>query len=126
MTTGSLRRVGAALGILGLATTISACGSEPAPKSASPAIQVPSPAAPSVTVASVHDAATIVLTDGTRLRQVGISAPSSDTCQAKQATATADSAVHESEPGEDADTDRAAPRTRRHATKRSRMEAVRR
>jgi hypothetical protein len=41
----------------------------------------------------VHDAATIVLTDGTRLRQVGISAPNADTCQAKQATATTDAEV---------------------------------
>lgn len=33
----------------------------------------------------VHDAATVVLTDGTRLRQVGIAAPEPGTCEAKQA-----------------------------------------
>jgi hypothetical protein len=47
-----------------------------------------------VAVASVHDAATILLSDGTRLRQVGISAPGAGTCQATQATAATDAEVH--------------------------------
>jgi hypothetical protein len=65
----------------------------PSPTPPPPAVQV-QPAQPGVvSVESVHDAATIVLTDGTRLRQVGISAPSPDTCQAKQATATTDAEV---------------------------------
>ena len=47
-----------------------------------------------VAVASVHDAATVLLTDGTRVRQVGISAPNAGTCQATQATASTDTEVH--------------------------------
>jgi len=65
-----------------------------------PTVEVPRPtlAAPrtdpaTVSVASVHDAATVLLTDGTRLRQVGISSPTADSCQAKQATATTDAEV---------------------------------
>lgn len=65
----------------------------PPPVPSPPAAQLP-PAQPgTVSVASVHDAATIVLTDGTRLRQVGISAPNAETCHAKQAAATTDAEV---------------------------------
>lgn len=90
------RHVWAVFGLLSLVGSLSACGSEAPPVSATPpAVQVPSPAPAAVSVASVHDAATIVLTDGTRLRQVGISAPNAETCQAKQATAAADGAVRQ-------------------------------
>jgi endonuclease YncB( thermonuclease family) len=60
---------------------------------APPAQQAPAPGPAPVTVASTFDAATIVLTDGTRLRQVGITAPPPETCQAKRATATTDNEV---------------------------------
>lgn len=66
---------------------------DPAPAAAPSAIQAAPQIPTPVTVAAVHDAATIVLADGTRLRQVGISAPAPDTCQAKQATATTDAEV---------------------------------
>jgi endonuclease YncB( thermonuclease family) len=70
-------------------------GTAPAP--AAPAASVAPPTAPAapatVSVATVHDAATVVLTDGTRLRQVGISAPTPSGCQAVQATATTDAEV---------------------------------
>lgn len=62
---------------------------------ASPAVPSPAPSARpgTVSVDTVHDAATIVLTDGTRLRQVGISAPPENTCSAQRATATTDAEV---------------------------------
>jgi endonuclease YncB( thermonuclease family) len=65
----------------------------PPPSPGPPAVQVPSAQPGTVAVASVHDAATIVLTDGTRLRQVGIAAPNAETCHAKQATATTEAEV---------------------------------
>jgi endonuclease YncB( thermonuclease family) len=64
----------------------------PAPVAAPAAPVAPAPLG-AVTVASVHDATTIVLSDGTRLRQAGISAPNADSCQAKQATTTTDTEV---------------------------------
>ncbi|WP_156934829.1 thermonuclease family protein [Pseudonocardia spinosispora] len=52
------------------------------------------PADPSaVSVASVHDAATVVLTNGVRLRQAGISAPNSNTCAAKESAVVTDAEV---------------------------------
>jgi endonuclease YncB( thermonuclease family) len=68
---------------------------------ASPTLAAPAPPTPevpradpaTVSVAAVHDAATVVLTDGTRLRQVGISAPTADTCRVRQATAATDTEV---------------------------------
>jgi endonuclease YncB( thermonuclease family) len=63
-----------------------------------PASQVQSaqPAKPgAISVASVHDAATVVLTDGTRLRQLGISAPGAEACHAKEATAATDAEVRQ-------------------------------
>lgn len=88
MRTGRSTHLWMAAGILSLTGILSACSSPTAPPATqgSPPVSAPG----SVSVASVHDAATVVLTDGTRLRQVGISAPDADTCQAKQATATAD------------------------------------
>jgi hypothetical protein len=63
---------------------------EATPKPLEPAPVSPGP----VAVAAVHDAATVLLTDGTRLRQVGISAPNVGSCQATQATAATDAEVH--------------------------------
>jgi hypothetical protein len=63
---------------------------EAAPKPVDPS---PASTGPAV-VTAVHDAATILLSDGTRLRQVGISAPNAGTCQATQATAATDAEVH--------------------------------
>ncbi|MDT7664569.1 MAG: hypothetical protein QOD04_4125 [Pseudonocardiales bacterium] len=60
---------------------------------ARPTLEVPRADPSTVSVAAVHDAATVVLTDGTRLRQVGISAPTADPCRVKQATATTDTEV---------------------------------
>jgi hypothetical protein len=76
---------------------VSSTGSAPATPAveATPKPLEPSPANPgTVAVATVHDAATVLLTDGTRLRQVGISAPNAGTCQATQATAATDTEVH--------------------------------
>jgi hypothetical protein len=66
----------------------------PAAPVAPPAAQLPGAEPAIISVARVHDAATVVLTDGTRLRQVGISAPNPNTCQAKQASAAADAEAH--------------------------------
>jgi endonuclease YncB( thermonuclease family) len=65
----------------------------PPPPPGPPAAQPPSAQPGTVSVASAHDAATIVLTDDTRLRQVGIVAPNADTCHANQATAATDAEV---------------------------------
>lgn len=70
-----------------------AVAANPPTAPAPPAVEIPRADPATVSVASVHDAASVVLSDGTRLRQVGISAPTTDTCQGKQATATTDAEV---------------------------------
>jgi type IV pilus biogenesis protein CpaD/CtpE len=83
-----LRLFAASVGAACVTSLLSGCADQAPPAPAVPAAPGATAQSQPVSVGSVHDAATVVLTDGTRLRQVGISAPNADTCQAKQSTAT--------------------------------------